>query len=102
MSKKTKENKQENAPVKTTLVFSRDNYKWMIIGAVVILLGYLLMIGKTDDLFVGRKLFEDGISFSSHVKITIAPLLVLIGFGIEVYAIMKRPSTNTNKVDESN
>lgn len=100
MSKKTKENKQ-NQPVKTTLVFNRDNYKWMIIGGAVIVLGYLLMIGKTDDLFVGRKLFEEGISFASHVKITIAPLMVLAGFGILVYAIMKRPSSSES-TDGSN
>lgn len=93
MSKKNKEQKQDTTPVKTTLVFNRENYKWMIIGAGVILLGFLLMIGRTDDIFVGRQLFEEGISFSSHVKITIAPLVVLIGFGIEIYAIMKRPSS---------
>jgi len=95
MSKKN-EKKQASAPIKTTLVFNRDNYKWMIIGVIVIIIGYLLMIGKTDDLFVGRGLFEDGISFSSHIKITLAPLLVLIGFGIEVYAIMKRPVSTDN------
>ena len=93
MSKKEKEQKQSTTPVKTSLVFNRDNYKWMLIGGAVIILGYLLMIGKTDDLFIGRALFEEGISFSSHIKVTIAPLLVLIGFGIEIYAIMKRPSS---------
>jgi hypothetical protein len=101
MSKKNKEQKQDSTPVKTSMAFTRDNYKWMLIGAAVIIVGYLLMIGKTDDIFVGRALFEDGISFSSHIKITIAPLLVLIGFGIEIYAIMKRPSSSES-TDESN
>jgi K+-transporting ATPase A subunit len=96
MSKNKNEKKPTNTPVKTTLVFNRDNYKWMIIGVIVIIIVYLLMIGKTDDLFVGRGLFEEGISFSSHIKITLAPLLVLIGFGIEVYAIMKRPAASAD------
>jgi hypothetical protein len=101
MSKKNKEQKITSTPVKTSLVFTRENYKWMLIGAVVIILGYLLMIGETSDIFVGRTLFEEGISFSSHIKITIAPLLVLIGFGIEIYAIMKRPASS-EPADESN
>jgi hypothetical protein len=48
----------------------------MIIGLVVIILGFTLMAGK-EDIFDFRKL-------------TLAPILVLTGFVIEIYAIMKK------------
>ena len=80
------------------MVFNKDNYKWMVIGLAVIVLGFALMAGKTDDLFSSEKAFEPGgISFSTHIKITLAPIVVLIGFAIEIYAIMKKPKQSTNE-----
>lgn len=74
------------------MVFERDNYKWMLIGLGVILIGFILMAGRTDDLFNNGEVFRGGeVSFSTHVKITIAPIIVLLGFLIEIYAILKKP-----------
>ncbi len=58
-------------------VFTRENYKWMFIGIGFLILGYILMSGTTDIM--------------SNTKIVIAPLFVLIGFGIEFYAILLNP-----------
>lgn len=66
--------------------FTRDNYKWMIIGVLVLTLGFILMSGGgTDDPteFAGDTLF-------SPMRMTIAPLLLLGGFGLVLYSIVKK------------
>ncbi len=72
---------------------THENYKLLIIGFVIIILGFLLMIGGGSDdpnVFNEKELF-------SFRRITLAPLVILFGFGFEIYAIMKKPS---NKSDE--
>ena len=73
-------------PVKLPL-FEKDNYRWMLIGAVVIALGMFLMSGgKNSD----PNQFNTKLVYST-VRITIAPILILAGLLIEIYAIFKRP-----------
>ena len=68
-------------------IFDRTNYLIMIAGVVVILLGFVLMSGgATTDPNVFPK--EELYSFR---RITLAPIVVMIGFGIEIFAILKRP-----------
>jgi hypothetical protein len=70
---------------KNTL-FGKQNLLWMSIGAVVIILGFLLMAGgKSEDPTV----FNEAEVYST-TRITIAPLLIVAGLIIEVYAIMKK------------
>ncbi len=72
--------------------FTRDNYKWMLIGLGVIVLGFILMAGPTDEIYNSSEALRNAsFSFSTHMKITIAPIVVLSGFVIEVFAIMKKP-----------
>lgn len=59
-------------------VFNKDNYRLMLICIAVITLGFILMIGETD--------------IYDFRKIVLAPIVVLIGFGIGFYAILKKPS----------
>ena len=66
--------------------FSRDNYIWVLIGIAFIIIGFLLMIGGGSD---DPDVFNEAIF--SFRRLTLAPILVLIGFGVEFYAIMKRP-----------
>lgn len=69
-------------------LFTRDNYKWMLIGVLVIALGMLLMAGgKSEDPNVFNK--DEVYSFR---RITIAPLLILAGLIIEIYGIFKKPA----------
>lgn len=65
--------------------FTRENYKWVIIGLAVILVGFILMIGGNSD---DPNVFNEGIF--NFRRLTLAPILVLIGFCIELYAIMKK------------
>lgn len=70
---------------KNTL-FGKQNLLWMLIGAIVIILGFFLMAGgKSEDPLV----FNESEVYST-TRITIAPLLILAGLVIEIYAIMKK------------
>ena len=72
---------------KTASIFTKENYKWMLIGGLVMLAGFLLMIGgKSADPNVFNK--DEVYSFR---RITLAPLLIIGGLIIEIYAIMKKP-----------
>jgi hypothetical protein len=87
-----KEKQPVPAPAKqsaalTPFIFDRTNYLIMIGGVVVIMIGFLLMSGgATSDPSVFPK--EELYSFR---RITLAPIMVMLGFGIEIYAILKRP-----------
>lgn len=73
-------------PVTNTL-FSKDNYKWMLIGLVVMAIGFFLMAGgKSSD----PQVFNDKDVYST-TRITIAPILIIAGLIIEIFAIMKKP-----------
>jgi hypothetical protein len=67
-------------------LFGKENYMWMAIGMAVILVGILLMAGgKSSD----PNVFADNEVYSTR-RITIAPILILLGLLIEVFAIMKK------------
>ncbi|MCA6438686.1 MAG: DUF3098 domain-containing protein [Sediminibacterium sp.] len=70
-------------------LFVKENYTWMIIGAVVIALGMFLMSGgKNTD----PNVFDTNQVYST-TRITVAPIVIVIGLLIEVYAIFKKPKT---------
>jgi cbb3-type cytochrome oxidase subunit 1 len=70
-----------------TLLFTKDNYLWMAIGGVVMLVGlFLMMGGKSTD----PNVFNKEEIYSTR-RITVAPLLIVTGLLIEIYAIMKKP-----------
>lgn len=72
---------------KIATIFTKQNYMWMAIGAAVIILGFLLMIGgKSADPNVFNK--DEVYSFR---RITLAPILIIAGLVMELYAIMKKP-----------
>ena len=67
-------------------IFGKQNLLWMLIGAIVIILGFFLMAGgKSED----PNLFNEAEVYST-TRITIAPLLIVAGLIIEIYAIMKK------------
>ncbi len=85
MSKK----KKGAAPKKPTqeFIFQRKNYIWMFAGIVCIALGYILMAGGGSD---DPSVFSEEIY--SFRRIRLAPTLVLIGLGLQVYAILANPA----------
>ena len=63
----------------------RKNYLWLLAGFGIILLGFVLMAGGGSD-----SPEEFDYAMFSWRRITLAPLLVVAGFAVEAYAIMKR------------
>lgn len=71
----------------TGTMFNKQNYMWMAIGGVVMVIALLLMAGgKSDD----PKVFDYNQVYSDR-RITVAPILLMLGLMIEVYAIMRKP-----------
>ena len=71
-------------------IFSKENYTWMLAGLVVIVIGmFLLSGGKSDDPAV-----FDKTKVYSSTRITVAPLLILAGLVIEMFAIFRKPKTS--------
>lgn len=69
-------------------LFDKTNYMWMLGGVVLIIIGFMLMSGgKSED----PNQFNYAEIYSAR-RITIAPMLILIGFAVEIYAIMKKPA----------
>ena len=66
--------------------FGKENYRLMLIGLAFIVVGFLLMIGggSSDPTKFNPEIF-------SFRRITLAPILILAGYVIEIFAIMKRP-----------
>jgi hypothetical protein len=85
MSKSKPTNKKTSANKPSFhFVFGKKNYQLMLIGILVIIVGYVLMYGQED--------------IYSFRKTTLAPIVVIAGFVIEVFAILKRPESK----DDSN
>ncbi len=68
-------------------LFGKENYTWIIIGLAIIALGVIMMVGgKSND----PNVFNPNEVYSFR-RITVAPVLILIGLGIEIYAIFRKP-----------
>lgn len=74
--------KTENKP---EFLFDKSNYKFLLIGLGVIALGFILMSGGGSE---DPKVFDEAVF--SFRRIRLAPTIVLIGFGIAIYSIMKK------------
>jgi hypothetical protein len=82
-----KETVTAKAVKNTGTLFEKTNIQWMLIGAAVMVLGFILMAGgKSED----PNVFNEKEVYSA-TRITIAPILILIGFVIEIYAIFRNP-----------
>ena len=74
----------------TPSIFTKDNYKWMLGGLVLMAIGMFLMAGgKSSDPNVFNK---DAVY--STTRITIAPLLIVAGLVVEIFAIFRKSKTN--------
>jgi hypothetical protein len=71
--------KEGNSP-SVQFIFDKSNYRLFIIAIAVVILGFILMSGTTD--------------IYSNTKIVLAPLVVLAGFALGFFAILKKPSSN--------
>ncbi|HUR11717.1 MAG TPA: DUF3098 domain-containing protein [Flavitalea sp.] len=80
----------EKKPLRTgSNLFGKENYLWIIAGIVVMAIGLFLMAGgnsKDPNVFNENEVY-------SKTRITVAPILILLGLGIEVFAIFRKPKS---------
>lgn len=74
-------------PLKSEFLFEKVNYKFLLIGIGIIALGFILMAGGGSD---DPNVWSDAIF--SFQRIRLAPAMVLAGFGVVIYAILKNPA----------
>lgn len=77
---------KQNKDQKSQFLFGKKNYLFMFIGLAFIALGFILMAGGGSD---DPNIFNKEIY--SFRRIRLAPTLVIIGLGIEIYAILLNP-----------
>ena len=86
MAVKNQKNKAEAEDL--GFAFHKENYLLLISGLILIAAGFLLMLGggSDDPAVFSEALFD-------FRRLTLAPILILAGFIVEIYAIMKRPKS---------
>jgi hypothetical protein len=92
-----RKDKMKNEEQKQEFLFEKINYKILLIGIVVIAIGFIVMSGGGSE---DTKVFSDAIF--NFRRIRLAPTVVLIGFGITIYSILKNPSPLTPKGGSAN
>jgi hypothetical protein len=88
--KATQPKAQNTVHTQKVFIFGKKNYLFMFIGLAVIALGFILMAGGGSD---DPNVFNEAI-FSTR-RIHIAPMVVILGFAIEVYAILLNPNSDS-------
>lgn len=78
--------KKRKEEAKSVFVFGKKNYKFMFIGLTCIALGFILMSGGGSD---DPNVWNPEIFHWRRIRL--APAIILIGFGIEIYAILLNP-----------
>ena len=78
---------KSNNEIKSEFLFEKVNYKILLIGIAVIAIGFILMSGGGSN---DPKVFSEDIF--NFRRIRLAPTVVLIGFGVTIYAILKNPA----------
>ena len=78
--------KKRKEDSESVFIFGKKNYKFMFIGIACIALGFILMAGGGSD---DPNIFNPEIF--NFRRIRLAPMLVLVGFGIQIYAILLNP-----------
>ena len=90
LDSKQTQKKEATKPVSSNftgkMVLGKENYYLIILGLVVIIIGFILMSGgKWTD----PNVFPEAEVYSTR-RITIAPIVVIVGFAIEIYAVFHR------------
>ena len=68
------------------MAFTATNYKLLLIGLAIVVVGFMLMAGGGNG---DPNSFNEADIFSPR-RITVAPIVTLIGYLFVVYAILKK------------
>ena len=78
-----------NPNQKKEFIFSKRNYRFLLLSLAVIALGFIIMVGGGS---------EDPNVFNPEIfnfqRIRLAPTIVLMGFGLAIYSILMPPKKN--------
>ena len=75
--------------------FTKENYMWMIIGVVLIILGYVLLVGGGSN-----NPDEFNMALFNARRLVFAPIFIVGGLVVEVLAIMKKPSKKQAETEQ--
>jgi Protein of unknown function (DUF3098) len=81
-------------PRQNVPLFGKENYRWMLIGIIIMALGLFLMAGgksKDPNVFDPKEVY-------SFTRITIAPILILGGLALEIFAIFRKDKTGEKNI----
>jgi hypothetical protein len=84
--------KKKHTDIEELFAFNKENYKYLFLGLALLALGFILMIGGKSE---NPDVFNEAI-FNTQ-RLTIAPLLLIAGFSIEFWAIMRRRKPSKEK-----
>lgn len=79
------------------MLFNKSNYIPMLVGIALIIIGFALMTGggfELNENFIQEEFDDEGLY--SFRRITLAPIVIFIGFLVEIYAIMKNPNSSAS------
>ena len=80
-------NKTKKKELQQTVIFGKQNYILIVAGILLMATGFLLMIGggsEDPNKFNAEELY-------SFRRITLAPILIILGLVVEMFAVMKKP-----------
>jgi heme/copper-type cytochrome/quinol oxidase subunit 2 len=80
---------KQKADQEKQFAFNKKNYMLLILGLVLIAIGFLLMIGGESE---NPQQFNYAIF--NFQRLTLAPIIILAGLVVEIFAIMWRPKTS--------
>lgn len=76
--------------------FRKENYKLLLIGLAINIIGFLLMIGGGSD---DPNVFKEDELFST-TRITISPILIISGYVVMIFAIMRKSKSVQKNTEE--
>ena len=84
---------EDTTSYSSPLLFGKKNYQLMLLGLLVIFAGYGLMMGVNNDVESLTASFPKEEVYSVR-RIVIAPIVIILGFLIEIYAILSAKKEN--------
>ncbi len=86
-----------NFNLPSDFTFNSDNIKWILISLGIVVLGYLLMTGGHNP----RNVFDEKVIYSFR-RLVIAPIVILGGLGLSIYAIFRNKPDTSSTSSEAN
>ncbi|WP_181149156.1 DUF3098 domain-containing protein [Salinibacter sp. 10B] len=82
-----KSSKRTSGPGRSALIFRKQNYVLLAVSVLLIAVGFVAM-------------YLDG-QFLGFVSLTVSPIIILSGYALLVYAILRRPDESPQPVEEA-